>query len=76
LGGRAIVVSIVSVFDWQRGYRICVHAVMSHHTHVVVCVDKDMADGWSLVTERGSKALAPALPRHVIELKVSKRGCT
>jgi hypothetical protein len=51
LGGRAIVVSIVSVFDWQRGYRICVHAVMSHHTHVVVCVDKDMADGWSLKEE-------------------------
>jgi hypothetical protein len=37
LGGRAIVVSI----------DICAYAVMSNHTHVVVCVDKDMADGWS-----------------------------
>ena len=27
---------------------ICVYAVMSNHTHVVVCVDKDMADGWSM----------------------------
>jgi REP element-mobilizing transposase RayT len=48
LGGIAIVVSIVSVFGWQRGYRICAYAVMSNHTHVVVCVDKDMADGWSM----------------------------
>ncbi|MFT7413161.1 MAG: REP element-mobilizing transposase RayT [Paraglaciecola sp.] len=26
---------------------ICAYAVMSNHTHVVLCVDKDMADGWS-----------------------------
>jgi len=26
---------------------ICAYAVMSNHTHVVVCVDKDTADGWS-----------------------------
>ncbi len=26
---------------------ICAYAVMCNHTHVVVCVDKDMADGWS-----------------------------
>jgi hypothetical protein len=48
LGGRAIVVSIVSVFNWQRGYRICAYAVMSNNTHVVVCVDKDMAESWSM----------------------------
>jgi REP element-mobilizing transposase RayT len=48
LGVRAIVVSIVSVFDWQRGYRICAYAVMSNHTHVVGCVDKVMAESLSM----------------------------
>jgi REP element-mobilizing transposase RayT len=27
---------------------ICAYALMSNHTHVVLCVDKDMADGWSM----------------------------
>jgi REP element-mobilizing transposase RayT len=27
---------------------ICAYAVMRNHTHVVLCVDKDMADGWSM----------------------------
>ncbi|WP_293747006.1 transposase [uncultured Paraglaciecola sp.] len=27
---------------------ICAYAVMSNHTHVVLCVDKDMADSWSM----------------------------
>jgi hypothetical protein len=26
---------------------ICAYAVMSNHTHVVLCVDKDFADNWS-----------------------------
>jgi hypothetical protein len=27
---------------------VCAFAVMSNHTHVVVCVDKDIADSWSM----------------------------
>ncbi|GAA0853167.1 transposase [Aliiglaciecola litoralis] len=27
---------------------ICAYAVMSNHTHVVLCVDKDSADSWSM----------------------------
>jgi REP element-mobilizing transposase RayT len=27
---------------------ICAYAVMSNHTHVVLCVDKDLADNWSM----------------------------
>ncbi|MEP1385487.1 MAG: transposase [Paraglaciecola sp.] len=27
---------------------ICAYAVMSNHTHVVLCVDKDLADSWSM----------------------------
>jgi len=27
---------------------ICAYAVMSNHTHVVLCVDKDLADSWSI----------------------------
>jgi hypothetical protein len=27
---------------------ICAFAVISNHTHLVVCVDKDMADSWSM----------------------------
>ncbi|MFT6777587.1 MAG: hypothetical protein ACJAV1_001506 [Paraglaciecola sp.] len=44
-GRGSFVLFIFSVFDWQRGYRICAYAVMSNHTHVVLCVDKDMAGG-------------------------------
>jgi REP element-mobilizing transposase RayT len=27
---------------------ICAYAVMNNHTHVVLCVDKDLADNWSM----------------------------
>jgi REP element-mobilizing transposase RayT len=27
---------------------ICSYAVMSNHTHVVLCVDKDLAESWSM----------------------------
>jgi hypothetical protein len=27
---------------------ICAYAVMSNYTHVVLCVDKDLADSWSM----------------------------
>ena len=27
---------------------ICAYAVMSNHTHVVLCVDKELADSWSM----------------------------
>ena len=27
---------------------ICAFAVMSNHTHVVLCVDKDLAESWSM----------------------------
>jgi REP element-mobilizing transposase RayT len=27
---------------------ICAYAVMSNHTHVVLCVDKDLTDSWSM----------------------------
>jgi hypothetical protein len=27
---------------------ICAYAVMSNYTHVVLCVDKDLAEGWSM----------------------------
>jgi REP element-mobilizing transposase RayT len=27
---------------------ICAYAVMSNHTHVVLCVDKDLAQSWSM----------------------------
>ncbi|MFT2090092.1 transposase [Paraglaciecola sp. 2405UD69-4] len=27
---------------------VCAYAVMSNHTHVVLCVDKDLADSWSM----------------------------
>ncbi|WP_342806823.1 transposase [Alteromonas sp. M12] len=27
---------------------VCAYAVMSNHTHIVVCVDKEAADNWSL----------------------------
>lgn len=33
-----------SVFTIQ----ICAYAVMSNHTHVVLCVDKNLAEGWSM----------------------------
>jgi hypothetical protein len=26
---------------------ICAYAVMGNHTHIVLCVDKDLADNWS-----------------------------
>ena len=26
---------------------ICAYAVMSNHTHIVLCVDKELAENWS-----------------------------
>jgi REP element-mobilizing transposase RayT len=27
---------------------ICAYAVMNNHTHIVLCVDKDLTDNWSM----------------------------
>ena len=48
MGRGAIAIFIVGIFYWYRSYRICAYAVMSHHMHVVLCVDKDLADNWSM----------------------------
>ena len=37
---RLLFLSIVFAID------ICTYAVMSNHSHVVVCIDKAQADGW------------------------------
>jgi hypothetical protein len=41
---------------------------MSNHTHVVLCVDKEVA---VLINGRSDKALPSTLPMHVVESKVS-----
>ena len=40
--GRLLFLASVFAID------VCAYAVMSNHTHVVLCVDKDLAESWSM----------------------------
>jgi hypothetical protein len=43
LGRGAIIIFIV-----RSSIGICAYAVMNNHTQVVLCVNKDLADNWSM----------------------------
>ncbi|MEP0496148.1 MAG: transposase, partial [Paraglaciecola sp.] len=55
---------------------ICAYAVMSNHTHVVLCVDKEQADSWSMgeVLERWHRLYQGTLlsQKYIREDKLTK----
>jgi hypothetical protein len=46
LGRRAFVIFVIGIC--YRHLFLCGHEGISNHTHVVLCVDKDLAEGWSM----------------------------
>jgi hypothetical protein len=66
LGRRAIVVSIVSVFDWQRGYRICAYEMVSLEETVAIYRQRLYDISW----------LMRNLNEHIAREANKEDGCT